>query len=67
MSTSPNPFGLAPSTVLEAREGFVAQLERTGPTPGDLFDMLVYEELVNENFFTLFAQRYHVPVPPLKD
>lgn len=55
MSTSPTPWDLPPSTVLEARNGFVERLERAGYTPDQLFELLVHEGHVTEKFFVEYA------------
>lgn len=62
MSTSPTPFGIPPTTVLEAREGFVERLERAGYTPNELFDLLVHEEHVTMKFFVDYANHPGVGV-----
>ena len=62
MSTSPTPYGIPPSMVLEARQGFVARLERAGYTPDELFDLLVYEEHVTQKFFAEYANHPGIDV-----
>lgn len=62
MSTSPTPYGVPPTTVLEARAGFVERLERAGYTPNELFDLLVLEEHVTEKFFVEYAHHPGVAV-----
>jgi len=51
---------VAPSTVLDAREGFVKRLEKNGYTPEQLFDLLVFEEHVTLKFFVEYASKYGI-------